>query len=341
MRTLLFCLAIVVLSGCSSGGSEEEGSSVNAVAPVRLARAEPGDVAETITLFGAAENGGAGRYALSAPVESVVVSIDAPVGTAVQGGQLIVRLSPSPSARLDLARASADARAAQAAYARARRLRADGLVSNADVETTRAAAQSAAATLASLSVRGRSLALRAPGAGFVESVAITPGDVLASGAAVASIARRGDLRARFGVDPSVARRLRPGLALRIMPAGGGAPFTTRILSVDPGADPQTRLASVFAQIPAAARIGPGEALQAEVTAASMAAAVVIPYAALLDDGGQPYVYVVTRGIAHRRNVVIGPSDGRNVPIIQGVRPGELVVTEGGTGVEDGIRVRPS
>ncbi len=65
----------------------------------------------------------------------------------------------------------------------------------------------------------------------------------------------------------------------------------------------------------------------------------VPYAALLDEGGQAYLFVISGGIAHRRDVIAGPSDGRRVAILNGLRPGEAVVVEGGTALEDGMRVR--
>jgi membrane fusion protein (multidrug efflux system) len=67
--------------------------------------------------------------------------------------------------------------------------------------------------------------------------------------------------------------------------------------------------------------------------------VTIPYEAILDDGGQPYVYVVANGIAHRHDVVTGPSSGTRITIIKGVSAGDIVVVQGGTAVEDGMKVR--
>ena len=65
----------------------------------------------------------------------------------------------------------------------------------------------------------------------------------------------------------------------------------------------------------------------------------IPYAALLDDGGQPFVYVVQAGIAHRRDVTTGAAEGDRIAVTSGVKAGDLVVTQGGTALEDGMKVR--
>lgn len=337
MKHLPAFLAILALAACSGGEQPE-----NAVAPsamVSIATAEAAPVRASVRIYGTADAGASGTLILSAPEEAIVASIDAPIGSAVAAGQIVVRLAPGPSARLEAARAATEARAARLAYARAQRLRADGLVGNAEVESARAAAQSASATLASLAQRAAGLALRAPAAGHVAAISASLGALVPAGTPVVSIVGAGGLRARFGVDPALARRIPPGASVRISPSGGGTAFTVPVLSVDPAVDPATRLAAVFVRLPTGAGVGAGEPLTGEIALSSPVGAPTVPYAALLDEGGQAYVFVIARGVAHRRDVLVGPSDGRRVVIQSGVRPGEAVVVEGGTAVEDGMRVR--
>lgn len=330
--------AAFLLAGCS--GSAQDSGDSNPVALVSTAEAVPGQVSATVSLYGSADNGATDKHILAAPAEARVVAVDAPVGTAVRQGQIVARLVPSPTVQLDTSRTVAEVRAADQAYARAVRLRADGLGSNAEVDSARATAATAHATLTSLSARTRALDLRAGVSGYVETLGASPGDLVAAGAAVATIVKVGDLRARFGVDPALARRLVPGAPIRIIPAGGAAPFTVPIASVDPVVDPQSHLAAVFARIPAQAGIGPGEALTGEVSLGGGAGMwLTIPYSALLNDGGQPYVFVVSGGAAHRREVVTGASSDEQVAIRAGLRLGERVVTQGATALEDGMKVR--
>jgi RND family efflux transporter MFP subunit len=328
----------ILLAACGSG--EDATDEAKPVALVALAPAQSGAVDETLTVYGAVEAGAMGKHVLAAPAEATVVAIEAPVGTAVRAGQVVVRLAPSPTSRLDYTKAGTDAAAAQAAYARAQRLRADGLASDADVETARAAAQTAGATRASLGARNGALTLRAPTAGFVETVASAPGDLVAPGTAVASIAGSGNLRARFGIDPALATRIHPGMVIRVTPPSG-VQFSAPVVSVDPVVDPSTRLAALFITVPAGAGIGANAALNGQLSLGGTAtgAALTIPYAALLDDAGQPYVFVVAGGVAHRHDVEIGPVSGDRIVIVKGVKPGEKVVTEGGTALEDGMKVR--
>jgi len=58
----------------------------------------------------------------------------------------------------------------------------------------------------------------------------------------------------------------------------------------------------------------------------------------MDDGGHTFVWVVENNLAKRREVVAGNSSGDTVQILQGLQANERVVTQGGTGLEDGMKV---
>lgn len=335
-------LLMAFLLGACSGAAEEEEVATAPTALVTLGRAEPGALAEQVTLYGAAEAGPGGRLTVAAPAEATVIAIVAPVGSRVAAGAVIARLAASPTTRVDLVKAASDAQSANAALARAERLKADGLGSNAEVETARAAATSANAARAAMAARTGGLTLRAPAAGIVEAVTAAPGDLVQPGASIATITRASDLRARFGVDPALARSLRPATLLHVTASGAAAVFDVPVETVNPAADAQTRLASVFARLPAATGIGAGQTLSATADGAARGAGgaqLTVPYAALLDDGGQAYVYVVAGGIALRRDITVGAARGDRVAVSGAVRPGEAVVVAGGTAVEDGMKVR--
>ncbi len=338
MKRPLWALLALSLAACSSG-SDQKNNAPPPSALVKLAPVTSGSVAQMITIYGAAQNDATNQRTLTAPAEALVSRFVVPQGDAVRKGQLIVQLSPSPTTKLDIANARAAATTAQLAFARAKRLRNDGLVSDAEVESARAAAQSSGATVASLSGRAGALSLTAPVSGFVESYPVSEGQLVAAGTAVAVISKAGDLRARFGLDPALARSISPGGSLDIIRDPGLPPITVPIISIDPIVDLATRLAAIFTRIPASAGIGAGEPLRAQVTTKADGTGLTVPYAALLNDGGQPYVYVVANGTAHRQDVTVGATDGTRVAISGGLKPGAQVVIQGGIALEDGMKVR--
>lgn len=333
--------ALLLLGGCGGGApaDEEAGAKEAPVAEVRVAPAQLGATNDTITAYGATEAGPGADHAVIAPAEAIVSAVVAPTGTAVSAGQAVVTLSPSRTSRLEIAKAAADSAAANAAYARATRLRRDGLVSDADVETARAAATTARATAASLGIGSGGLTLRAPSSGTVQGLTAKPGDQVAAGASIATIAGRGDVRARFGVDPAIAPRIHPGQVAQLQLVNGGASVSAPVVGVDPMVDATTRLASVFVKVPGGLSLAAGEPLRATVQVGATASGLTIPYAALLDDGGRSYVFVVRNGVAKSVDVSPGNSSGDSVQILKGLQPGDRVVVEGGTALDDGMKVR--
>lgn len=331
-------LPLVLLAACGGSAGEEEDTKPDKVAQVRTAPVAMGATADQTIVYGTAESGPGGGRTLVAPSEAVVDRIVAPNGTAVRAGQPILLLKPSRITATEVAKASADAAAAGAAFERAKRLRAGGLMSDADVETARTAAVTARATRANLGMGSGGVVLRAPMAGVVQGLSAKSGDQVAAGAAIANVAVRGNLRAHFGIDPAVAERVRPGQPVELDGISGGSHATVRVTGVDIQVDPTTRLASVYAQIPAGVEVGPGEALRGAISLSAQASGLTIPYSALLDDGGKSFVFVVKGGVAHERAVSPGTSNGDRIQVLRGLAAGDRVVTEGGTALEDGIKV---
>jgi RND family efflux transporter MFP subunit len=344
VKIFLALAPLALLAACSGnadGNAADPAAAAEGPAPVasvRTALATLGATSSDIAVYGAAEAGPGNERGLSVQAEATLSRIVAPTGTAVGAGQVVAVLTPSATSRLDAVKAAADAAAARSALARAMRLRRDGLVSNADVDTARAAARTADVTLAAAQQRNGTLTLRAPVAGTVQNLAAKPGDLIPAGTTVATIGAQGDLRARFGIDPAIAARVRPGQPISVSAVNSGSAMRTTISGVDPQVDPTTRLASVYARIPAGSGFGAGEPLRGAITTAAASTGITIPYRALLDDGGRSYVFVVKDGIAHQRDVSPGNSAGDRIQILRGLQPNERVVVEGGTALEDGMKV---
>jgi RND family efflux transporter MFP subunit len=339
MKTLAILLSLLVLAACGASGGNDAGDKPDPVALVRTAAATLGTASAQTIVYGTAEAGPGGSRTLVAPAEAIVDRILAPTGTPVKAGQIILTLKPSRTSATDIAKASADATSASAAYQRAVRLRADDLVSDGDVELAKAAAQTARATLSNLGMSAGGAVLKAPMAGVIQGLSVKSGDQVAAGTAVASVVSNGNLRAHLGIDPAIAQHVRPGQSLTLGSlSGDAAAATVAVTGVDTQVDPATRLAAVYAQLPRGFHAGPGEALRGSLSLTAQATGVTIPYVALLDDGGRSYVFVVKGGVAHEQDVSPGNSAGDHIQILKGLAVGDRVVTEGGTALEDGINV---
>ena len=337
MRISLPLVSLLVLSACSKSPAQDE-KKQDPVAQISTAIATPETTAGTIAVYGVAEAGPGGERTIVAPAEAIVTAINAPTGTSVGTGQAVITLRPSPSTRALIAKAASDSAVASAAYRRALRMKADGLMSNADVETARAAVANASATRTSLGLVGGQAVLRSPSAGTVQGLTAKPGDQVTAGVALATIGARGDLRGHFGVDPGLAQRVHAGQPVHIEMMDGSSAGTAVVTGVDPQIDASTRLASVYVRMPSNGSYAAGQPLRGALLVGSSSTGVSIPYSALMDDGGRSYVFVVKDGVAKSRDVMPGNSSGATTQILKGLSPGERVVTQGVTALEDGMKV---
>jgi multidrug efflux pump subunit AcrA (membrane-fusion protein) len=148
----------------------------------------------------------------------------------------------------------------------------------------------------------------------------------------------------LGVTPADAARIRQGATVTLSrgQSVGGEPLGTgSVADVGAVVDPASRSVSVRVRVPASRRpLRVGEVVFGRV-AVNVRQAVVVPSAALDPEGDAFKVFVVdATGIAHERPVKVGARTEATAEILDGVRPGERVVTTGAYGVADSAKVVP-
>ena len=83
--------------------------------------------------------------------------------------------------------------------------------------------------------------------------------------------------------------------------------------------------------------------QGEILTGVAAQAIVIPAAAVYRDdhsSKQSHVFVIENGKAAHRAVRIGRERENTLEIVEGLRPGDLLITEQSIEVAEGVRVAP-
>ena len=87
------------------------------------------------------------------------------------------------------------------------------------------------------------------------------------------------------------------------------------------------------EVPPNGVVRPGMLAELEVAVETVEAGVVIPYEAIVLEGGLPFAYVMHEGeLFERREVELGLRDGKLVEVRAGVEAGDRVVTRGATTV---------
>ncbi len=296
-----------------------------------------------------------GEAEVTSPFDGRLVSARLPIiGERVSRGQVLTSLlpptsSPSDVASLELMK-NENSLALQ--LARKDRERAERLVNTGaapakrleearTVEATAEArvkaaesrlAQFEASSTAETNPQGsRLFALRAPIGGIILKTDAAPGANVKSGAVLFQII---DVDRVYvaGVVPEAdlpfVRNL-SGAELEI-PGVDQPRSLSRLISVGRVVDPKSRTFSVIYEVDNVdGRIAINQTLHIRLLTKASAATPVVPESALIDDGGRPIVFVQLAGETFQRKAVrLGLREGGNVQVLEGVFPGERVVTKG-------------
>ena len=300
-----------------------------------------------------------GEASLTAPVDGVVRPAARAwpfVGLRVDRGSPLFQVVPHVAAERSLAALEADLAALQAELdaARARLGRLEELLaleaaSGREVEEARtrvetlAARHSAAARdlRAARSAReggaADALALRAPFAGEVAEVAVSPGATVAAGEALARLVRTDAVWLEVALPPAGARRLAAeGVRGVVLSDPERDPVRLeeglRVVSVAPEASPATGTVAVLLEAPAAPDLVLGTTLEAQVLTRERRSGVVVPASAVVDDGGVPVVYLQLSGESFVRQEVHVVERQGELLLVDRLVPGQRLVTRGGDAI---------
>lgn len=171
-----------------------------------------------------------------------------------------------------------------------------------------------------------------PVAGVVITRSVNPGQVVAAGQELFVVA---DLRTVWVIGDLYEKDfplVRVGSGALITIPAGGRTLAGRVAYIDPRVDPQTRTAKVRVEVPNAddaLRLGMYVPVGFETRGSARVP--VVPRSAVQAVGDRTVVYVPDPGNEGQfveRAVTLGPAIGDRVEILDGVKPGERVVTEG-------------
>jgi cobalt-zinc-cadmium efflux system membrane fusion protein len=304
---------------------------------------------------------------LGAPAQGRVIAVRVRPGDHVSRGDVLVTMQSAQAgmAQADVSKAEAElvSKKAQAVYAASARARAERLLALkaipqqdyeraiADDEQARASLSQAQSELrrarstssvldanTSVSASGE-IALRSPMNGTVLARTAVPGAVVEAGAPLVVITDPGSLWVAIAAPETMTGLFTRGGRLRLtVPAYPADTFAARVDAVSAGLDPETRTLSVRAVTSDVKGKLKAEMLASvEVEGARSLLAAVIPEDAVQIVAGVPTVFVVatdSKGARFsRRNVELGARGNGHVAVINGLRPGDLVVTQGAFAVK--------
>ena len=275
---------------------------------------------------------------VTAKVSNLVTAIRFTEGQQVRKGDVLVELDGA-QARADLAVADAALKESASQLKRSRELYETKVLSDQQIEQIESTYSANLARVAAARSRLADTVIRAPFNGRVGLRRVSVGSLVAPGAVITTLDDTSTIKLDFTVPESAVAAMRPGLTLEATSvAYPGQVFEGKVASVDSRVDPNTRSVIVRAIIPnAAGQLKPGMFMNVRL-ARGAADELVVPEEALVPEQGDVFVYVVQDGKVSKRKIQTGQRRVGSVQVTDGLKPGELVVTEGTQKLRDGASV---
>ena len=341
----------LVLAGCSS---QKKTRSVRV--PVKIAHAEEQPMPYALTSVGTVE--ALRTAAVGSQVGGVITRVAFREGDTVAKGQVLVQIDPRPfHAALEQARAALQRDRAQYETARldaerSRTLYEAKVLSQAEWDQKRSAAEALAATVRadSASVMNAALnfeyaTIRSPIAGRTGRLNVNVGDYVktATSDPLVTVIQPNPIRVRFTIPerdvPSLQRYLADKPRVQITTAGG-APVEGALVFVDNAVDPVSGTLLLKGEFPNPdGRLVPGQFVDVKLVLHVAPRAIVIPSLAVSNGQQGAFVYVLNSdSTVATRPIEVDRTVDELTIVASGLKPGEPVVTDGQLRLSPGAKV---
>lgn len=305
--------------------------------PVEVARAARHAISASYS--GTANLDAPGEAQVVAKTSGVMVQLLAEEGDQVHAGQVLARLD-GDKARLEAARQMATVRKLENNYRRAQEMAEKKLVSAESADQIKYDLESARAAYDMAKLELSYTNITAPISGVVAQRMVKPGNLIALNAPVFRIVNNSHLEGVLNAPEREMGRLKVGLPLRmVVDAVPGKIFEGKVDRISPVMDSSSgtfRVVCAFENFP---ELRPGMFGRIEVVYDQRTDALTVPRVALLEDEGEPAVYVVEGKTAKRKTVQLGYTNGEIAEVRAGLKEGDQVVTAGKVAIRDGTEVQ--
>ncbi len=346
-------LAALALAACKRGDDPPSSAAAKeALKPVHVQTAPVAEqpMPEYLTLTGTLR--ASEESDIAADASGKVLKTNAERGQHVKKGEILITLD-ARSAALSATAAQAQANLAktqldqaQKDCARDKHLFDTGAISQAEFDraTTLCSSQqwSAAAAEAQVQTASKLVGdsrIRAPFDGTIGERFVNVGQYVSPATRVASLYEPDPLRLELTVPEADIGALQQDMAVSFTVAAfGDEAFTGTVKFISPNVRAASRDLVIEATVPNAdGKLRPGMFAVARLRLADKTMPVV-PKTALRMEDGKAHVFVVVERLVVERIVQTGSESGDKIGIINGVKPGDMVVTAPGADLRDGAPV---
>jgi membrane fusion protein (multidrug efflux system) len=269
-------------------------------------------------------------------ITAAITEIRFEEGQTVKKGDILLLLENSEPLA-DLAAAKASLVDSESQYRRSQELFKTRVVSESELEQLEARRDAEQAAVNAAQSRLNHTVIRAPFGGQLGLRRVSQGSIVSPLTVITTLDDTSRIKLDFDVPEVFMSRLAIGLTVNARSAAWPEQaFRGQVISIDTRVDPISRTITVRALLPNEnAQLRPGMFLTVSLLNEDVKA-LLVPEEAIVPERSKQYVFVVGEGdIVERREVNTGRRRPGEVEVLNGLAPGERVITEGTQKVRPG------
>jgi len=184
--------------------------------------------------------------------------------------------------------------------------------------------------------------IRSPISGVITDRPLYPGEMAAAGTPLLTVMDISSVIAKAHIPQGDAAALKVGDQGSMTVPGIEKPIEGKVTVVSPALDPNSTTVEVWLEAKNPKHeLKPGTSVQLSLTARTVNDALVVPTSSVLTaaDGSTTVMIAGTDGLAHQQAVKLGIRNGDGVQVLEGVKPGDKVVSNGAYGLPDKTKIK--
>ncbi len=351
--TGLLILILSMLLGCAkeTKQNQQQAKGNRPGTGVKVAKVSEGTLKESMTLTGTLQALNSAN--IVAKSSGKVASIQADVGSRISAGQILMSLEAD-----DLAAAVAAAEAnvetakvtydlALKKYERGTELLQSQAIAQADFDENyegalrkaQAAVKASQSALAQSQVRYNDTVIKSPLGGIVTARNIEVGELAGTSTPLFTVSNLDQVVVIVNVNEQQVNKLAEGMQVGVKVTAANQNQLTGVVSnIALAADAKLKVFPIKIQLANPDhQLKPG--MFAEVLLEKeLEPSLLIPREAVLTIDGKSRVFIVQDGLAKEQPVEVGPTDGKNISILNGLAKDEEIITNNVSSMKDGQRV---
>jgi membrane fusion protein (multidrug efflux system) len=275
---------------------------------------------------------------LSFETSGKIVGIFFQEGAPVKKGQLLAKINDTPL-QAQLLRYQSQLKLAEARVSRQSTLLEKDAVSQEAFEqaTTELAMLNADIDLIRANIAQTEL--RAPFDGIIGLRNVSEGAYASPSTVIAHLTKISPLKVEFAIPAQYAPEIRPGLPVTFITEGFSESFQASVYAVSNMIDQDLRTFMIRAIYPNAnGKLRPGGYTNVSLQLMEIPQAITVPSEALIMEMGVNKVYLYKDGKAQPRDVQTGIRTAGRIQVIEGIQPGDTLITSGTLQLRTGLPV---